>query len=287
MALIPSQFIFILVEPAVAENVGASARALRTMGFERLAVVNSMVHRKPEARWLAHGSAGILDSVEEFASLEEAVKGSDLVIGTSAKKRRVHSDYYQCYDLPALVDRKAPIVEKISLVFGREESGLTNEEMGLCNVFTGIPMHAGYPSLNLAQAVMIYAWELFRYSYGISGVGGMGDMGAGHKSASDKLKEPSSATGTSSPGANDPSEFKLNHLRNSVRSLMSRAGFKNRDPLYNRIMERFEALDNKDAGLVLSLCTKIGEALDRSDGKRLPGENLKDGNDNQERQEEG
>jgi tRNA/rRNA methyltransferase len=247
------QFIFILVEPAVAENVGACARALKTMGFGRLAIVNSVVHRKPEAMWLAHGSADVMDGIEEFESLAEAVKESDLVIGTTAKKRRVHADYIPCYEIPALIDGKGPLIERVALVFGREESGLTNEELGLCNVFTGIPMQEDYPSLNLSQAVMIYAWEISRYF------------------STPALPVTPGLSRKPDLPTNAPSVYKLRHLRRMVKSLLGNIGFDDQDPLYNRIAERFEALNDKDAGLLLSVCSKIQEALENC--RDLPADN--------------
>ncbi len=81
------QIHFVLVEPQVPENVGAAARALKTMGFERLRLVNSRILQEPRTQWVAHGSREILQQAEVFASLEEALADIDLAIGTSAKAR--------------------------------------------------------------------------------------------------------------------------------------------------------------------------------------------------------
>ncbi|MGE0087944.1 MAG: TrmH family RNA methyltransferase [Bacteroidales bacterium] len=79
---------FILVEPAVSENIGAAARALKTMGFSSLRLVKPANHLADEARWLAHASNDILENAHVFPSLKEAVKDMDWIIGTTAKKRK-------------------------------------------------------------------------------------------------------------------------------------------------------------------------------------------------------
>lgn len=80
------QIHFILVEPAVPENVGAAARAMKTMGFTSLRLVNTKAHLAEEASWLAHASNEILENAQEFKTLQEAIHDIDWIIGTSAKK---------------------------------------------------------------------------------------------------------------------------------------------------------------------------------------------------------
>ncbi len=242
-------YTFILVEPAVAENVGASARALKTMGFNRLVIVNSQVHKQPEARWLAHGSTDILDNIEVFRTLEEAVKDMDMVIGTTAKKRRVHTDYYFCTEIPGLIKSKATMLENVALVFGREESGLTNEELKLCNVFTGVPMKTKYPSLNLGQSVMIYAWEL---SESIPA-----------KSERVPINPSKSSVGSSfteSP-VQALSRPKLRHFRKMSSDILMRIGYEKESAVFCRIKERLEMMSDKDAGLVMSVFSKLKENI--------------------------
>lgn len=268
-------FTFILVEPAVAENVGSSARALKTMGFERLVVVNSNVHKQPEASWLAHGSADILNKIEEFDTLGAAIRDMDLVIGTTAKKRRVYEDYYTCSEIPGILDSKVDMLENVAIVFGREESGLTNEELKLCNIFTGIPMKTKYPSLNLAQSVMIYAWELSKYGIAspestMAGVpAGLPDTGpVKHENIIISPPPLNHDSELLKHHANTPSDAKLRHLRKLAGEILVRIGFNKESAVYPRIMERLEATGNKDAGLIMSVCSKIDDiliSLDRED----------------------
>ncbi len=151
---------FILVEPKVPENVGASARAIKTMGFNRLVLVKPCQYRTGPARWLAHGSADILDSADVYETLGKATAGMDIIIGTTARHRNTIGEYTDIRYLGSLLQNKWADNINIALVFGNEESGLNNNDLSLCDITSIIPMAAPYPSLNLSQAVMIYAYTL-------------------------------------------------------------------------------------------------------------------------------
>src|SRR4030042_4402656 len=112
---------FILVEPAVPENVGASSRAIKTMYFNKLRLVNPCDYLSMEAKKLAHGSVEILSSARVFPSLDQAIQDLDLVIGTSAKSRRVKHDYYPADQLVDIIHRKGSAVQSAGIVFAREE----------------------------------------------------------------------------------------------------------------------------------------------------------------------
>jgi len=155
---------FVLVEPKVPENVGAAARALCTMGFSELWLVNSDLHTRPEAHWLAHGSDHILDNARIFPDLAAVRNSADLLMGTSAKPRHNRQDWHEPAALRSVLSNKGDAVATAALVFGREDRGLANDELALCDLLTGFPMAVTYPSLNLSQAVMLYAWELSRLS---------------------------------------------------------------------------------------------------------------------------
>lgn len=153
-------FLIILVAPARAENVGAAARAMKTMGFAQLRVVDSEADRQPEARWVAHGSGDVLDNAQHFNTLAEALHDVDFTIATTARSRAKFHYYATPQQLVPLLEEKRTWVGTAALVFGREDSGLTNEELELADVLTGVPMVADYPSLNLGQAVMVYCYQL-------------------------------------------------------------------------------------------------------------------------------
>lgn len=154
------QIIFILVRPAVPENIGAAARALKTMGFDQLRIVGSVAHREKAARILAHASGDILDNALEFPDLAAALADIDFSIATSAKDRHDRRYSFSPPELRANLIEKQNVVQRAAIVFGCEESGLSNSELALCDALSNVPLAASYPSLNLAQAVMLYAYEL-------------------------------------------------------------------------------------------------------------------------------
>lgn len=154
------RFPIILVSPARPENIGAAARAMKTMGFTELRIVASDADRQPEARWVAHGSGDILDNAQHYGTLADALQDVDFTIATTARSRAKFHFYATPQELVPLLEEKRQWVGTAALVFGREDSGLTNEELELADVLTGVPMVADYPSLNLGQAVMVFCYQL-------------------------------------------------------------------------------------------------------------------------------
>ncbi len=151
---------FIIVEPAVPGNVGSIARAMKTMGFHHLHLVNPCCHLCDEARTLAYSSSDILEKAIVHDSLQSSIQNMDLIIGTTAKTRKTNYDQYNCRDLIPIIENKKTSLNNVAIVFGRERSGLTKQESSFCDIFSTVPMAIDYPSLNLSQAVMIYAYEL-------------------------------------------------------------------------------------------------------------------------------
>lgn len=154
------QLHIVLVAPARPENVGAAARAMKTMGFTSLRIVDSEAHLQPAARWVAHGAGDILDGVQTFATLEQALADVDFTVATTARCRARFHYYCTPQQLLGQLSERSQWVNQAALVFGREDSGLTNEELELADLLTGVPMQADYPSLNLGQAVMVYCYQL-------------------------------------------------------------------------------------------------------------------------------
>lgn len=150
----------VLVAPARPENIGAAARAMKTMGFTDLRIVDSAAHLEPAARWVAHGSGDILDNITTYATLADALHDISFTVATTARSRAKFHFYATPAELVPMLEEKSHWLEKAALVFGREDSGLTNEELELADVLTGAPMVADYPSLNLGQAVMVYCYQL-------------------------------------------------------------------------------------------------------------------------------
>lgn len=220
------QISFVLVEPAVPENVGASARALKTMGFSNLILIKPCDHLSDPARWLAHASNDILENAQVFENLAGALTGFDFVVGTTAKKRSVKNDYFTLPALPELLKAKGNAVKKVAVVFGREESGLTNDELKLCDLVTTVPLKTSYPSLNLAQAVMLYAYELSKIEY-----------------------HPTEESGR------NPESFAA--LKEKVATVLQQNGFSKNTNIYPRFFERLNFLAEDDVHLLHSFCNKI------------------------------
>lgn len=154
------RFPLILVSPARPENVGAAARAMKTMGFDELRIVNSQAHLEPGARRVAHGAGEILEQATHWPSLAAALEDIDFSIATTARSRAKFRYYATPQQVESQLMEKQQWIGSAALVFGREDTGLTNEEIDRVDLLTGIPMAADYPSLNLGQAVMVYCYQL-------------------------------------------------------------------------------------------------------------------------------
>jgi tRNA/rRNA methyltransferase len=222
---------FILVEPAVPENVGASARAIKTMNFNKLRLVNPCDYLSMEAKKLAHGSNEILSSAEVFESLDQAVQDIDLVIGTTAKSRRVKHDYYPAERLLDIIKKKGSSIQSVGIVFGREEYGLSNEEAKRCDILSTISMGVKYPSLNLSQAVMIMAYEL-----------------SGLHSDSHRQTE------------RNPEALTLKAARSMIEEALTSIGVNQNEVLFNRIVERINMAGEDDMHLLFSVCKFFRES---------------------------
>ena len=139
-------------------NIGSAARAMKTMGLHELSLVAPERFPDPEAFALSAGASDVLDEAAVHASLGEALADCRLVIATTARQRSV--------PMPELSPREAAarLLEAaadgpVALVFGRERTGLENEELQLCHAAVCIPANPAYSSLNLAQAVQVLCYE--------------------------------------------------------------------------------------------------------------------------------
>lgn len=153
---------FVLVRPHYPENVGAAARAIKTMGFSRLALVKPGRLAVPEhemALKMAVKSRDVLEAAGRFQSLSEALRGVDWVVVTTS--RRGVSGVRSPRDLSHESCARAAEGRSIAFVFGNEKTGLAEEDFELGHARLRIPIAADQPSINLAQATQIVAYELF------------------------------------------------------------------------------------------------------------------------------
>ncbi|MGH8027716.1 MAG: RNA methyltransferase, partial [Pseudoxanthomonas sp.] len=137
-------------------NIGAAARALKTMGLSKLVLVAPEQYPADEAFRRAAGADDLLASARVVATLAEAVADCRFVLGCTARSRRVALEEFHPH---AAGERVAAIArrDETALVFGRERTGLTNEELQLCHASVHIPANPEYSSLNLAAAVQVLA----------------------------------------------------------------------------------------------------------------------------------
>src|SRR6476646_951087 len=153
----------ILVEPQLADNIGAAARAMANFGLTRLRLV------KPREGWpaerayvVASGAHRILDQVQVYDSVEAAIGDLNYVFATTA---RAHDQAKPVVDAAAaaqIASEKIAAGESVGLMFGRERNGLENDEVALADAIVTLPVNPAFASLNLAQAVVIVAYEWFK-----------------------------------------------------------------------------------------------------------------------------
>jgi TrmH family RNA methyltransferase len=159
----------VLINTTHPGNIGAAARAMKVMGLGSLHLVTPKLYPNAEATAMASGADDILQAAVVHDSLDQALEGCSLVLGTSARLRSL--------PMPMLDARRAAgqaLAEvarhPVAVLFGRERYGLTNEEMQRCHFLVNIPSNPAYSSLNLAQAVQIISYELRVAAQGYSDI---------------------------------------------------------------------------------------------------------------------
>ena len=163
---------FILVETMETGNIGASARALKNLGFSKLELVRPGKFPSDETGWFAHGAEDVLSNIKVFPDLKSAMADKSVVIGAT---RRIGKKRGQAYSVREAAERirELAVNNRIALLFGREDRGLKNEETAECSFMINIPAAPENPSFNLAQAVLIVAYELSSTSYTVNPPPGM------------------------------------------------------------------------------------------------------------------
>ncbi len=149
----------VLVNTSHSGNIGAAARAMKNMGLSHLYLVAPHNFPADEATWRAANAADVLERAVVVADFDAAIAGAQLVIGSSARERTIPwplLDARRCASQAYAEARH----HTVALVFGREDRGLTNEELQKCQLHVNIPADAAYSSLNLAMAVQVLAYEL-------------------------------------------------------------------------------------------------------------------------------
>ena len=230
------EFSFVLVEPGEPGNIGAAARALNTMGFGDLRFVRPQADPlSGVAKAFAHGSAHLLDAAPAYERLTDAIADVDLACACTARHRIEKYHYVSVRDLPSAIAAKGQTIQKVAIVFGSERSGLSNRDVDVCDVVTTIPQAVPQPSLNLAQAVMVYSFTLAEQQTQV--------QIADQRLNADKM----------------PIE-QYAQLKKSLSSLMKRVGLSERHQGYVR--KSLSRLGYEDLYLVQTIRTMVSNRLD-------------------------
>jgi tRNA/rRNA methyltransferase len=247
----------VLVRPREEGNVGAAARAMANMGLGRLILVEPAPPLGPTARAFAVGARHVLDGCSRVASLREALAPFPRVIGTtSTRDRRQAVPLIGPRELPERLAADPPGTP-VALVFGPEVGGLTNEELACANLVVSIPCAPLQPTLNLAQAVLILAYELYqaRLEGTLQGVGGTELAGAA-AAAAFAAEAPATTAD-------------LDGLFDQAAAVLRRIGF-DRDSTFPGVLRDLRAaaararLSEREAAILRGICRRAGYALARS-----------------------
>ncbi|MEE9707095.1 MULTISPECIES: tRNA/rRNA methyltransferase [Aeromonas] len=229
---------FVLVAPARPANVGAAARAMKTMGFDAMRLVASRVHEEEEASWVAHGAQEILTQAEAFDTLPEALADMDLVIATTARERGRYQHYLTPGEIREQI-RSKPSLGKVAIVFGCEESGLSNEQLAEVDLISYLPLKVSYPSLNLGQAIMLYAYEM------------------------SQLVDELNADGAAAVAENFDNAGQVRVLKSKTAELLDELGVSQDEKLHQWVMDRVPMLPQRDLNMLHLLCKDLARRFGR------------------------
>jgi tRNA (cytidine32/uridine32-2'-O)-methyltransferase len=151
----------VMVNTTLPANIGSALRAMKTMGLCKLVLVAPKTYPHPDIDALAAGAADLIEQIEIVESLEDAIKDCHIVFGTSARTRTIPWPLLDAR--PAAEMSLKAVSEKqqeVAVIFGREDRGLTNEELAMANYHVTIPVNSDYGVLNVAQAIQVICYEM-------------------------------------------------------------------------------------------------------------------------------
>jgi tRNA/rRNA methyltransferase len=198
------------------------------MGFEHFRLLSPCDFLSERARWVAHGSQHILENAAVFDHFAESTQDLDFIIGATARRRGTRREYFSGEELPHLIQSKGDAIRDIGLVFGCEDRGLLNDENAVCDALVTLNMRAPYPSLNLSQAVMVFAYILSPLV----------------------LQAPIKKLTTL-----QENEFKS--LKNRIKNIFALVGLDQNPDIVNRLLERLVFLSGEDVHLLHSVCARL------------------------------
>ena len=150
----------VMVNTTLPANIGSALRAMKTMGLSQLVLVAPKTYPHPDIDALAAGAQDLIEKIEIVDTLEQAIQDCHLVFGTSARSRTIPWPLLDVRPAAKEALQAAIQQQNIAIVFGREDRGLTNEELALANYHLTIPVNPEYGVLNVAQAIQVICYEL-------------------------------------------------------------------------------------------------------------------------------
>ena len=151
----------VMVNTTLPANIGSALRAMKTMGLSKLVLVAPKTYPHPDIDALAAGATDLIEQIEIVETLADAIKDCHLVFGTSARSRTIP---WPLLDARPAAEKSISAVvndqQDVAVVFGREDRGLTNEELAMTNYHVTIPVNTDYGVLNVAQAIQVICYEM-------------------------------------------------------------------------------------------------------------------------------
>ena len=154
----------VLVDTIHPGNIGSVARAMKTMGLKRLSLVNPRVFPSGESNALAGNATDVLENAKIFTSIKDAIMDSTFVYATSSRDRSIQWPSMDAETAAKNICEQVGSNKEVSIIFGKEDRGLTNDELELANKLIEIPANPEYPVLNLAMSAQIISYEILKAS---------------------------------------------------------------------------------------------------------------------------
>ena len=154
----------VLVDTIHPGNIGSVARAMKTMGLSKLSLVNPRIFPSGDANALSGNATDVLESANIYSSIKDAIKDSTFVYATSSRDRSIQWPIMDASSAAEKISKEVTSDKEISIIFGKEDRGLTNSELEYANNLIEIPANPEYPVLNLAMSAQIICYEIFKAS---------------------------------------------------------------------------------------------------------------------------
>ena len=151
----------ILIETTNSGNIGSALRAMKTMNFSRLCLVRPKDFPSDEVETMAANAKDLIKQIEVVDNLDEALEGMNFIVGTSSRMRKVPWPNDTLENASPRIISEVENKTNVAILFGREDRGLTNDELQRCNLHLYIPANKDYPVLNLSMAVQVVCYQLY------------------------------------------------------------------------------------------------------------------------------